>query len=408
MICDHFNNNGDFERVAGRKLTDDEARFIHVAYSQSEIIEALYKQAVLIDPPYANDLYTKFLAGGHDPDNLIKNAFPQIIAQGKSEPAVPLPVPDGGLAPQQTGFVTPKVPGPIFMSSLPMPDGLLIGTYRPARILRFDGAIHEELATGAESFYFPWMCPDGQPIWTTECDHAAIYGRDFEGDWCKHNTSPLENALTFEPYRIGDNLYCWRPDYAGATSGTIIKGDVNGLNWTPYRTLSGKQLLNMGSDGNTLRLVGNMNGYPIVTDDTGKVIYKREEYADNTYAYCIGNNGVWNFGANSLSEKTDHRRAYIDVWDGNLHSVCDLDRPWVMDMQVFDGHRYALSSVWNETDHQTAQLHRSDGGQKWEHVCDIPMPSAISMSFVPGGVYISGGLYGQWGAVYFVKLEDAA
>jgi hypothetical protein len=119
--------------------------------------------------------------------------------------------------------------------------------------------------------------------------------------------------------------------------------------------------------------------------------------------------GIWTIGAASLTETADHRRAYVERWDGsnNLRSVLDLMPPWIMDIQIdpITKMRYALASVWNETDHATSQLAYSKTGEinSWT-VVSIPMPSAISLTIVPGGVLIAGGKYGEWGGVYFQKI----
>jgi hypothetical protein len=184
-----------------------------------------------------------------------------------------------------------------------------------------------------------------------------------------------------------------------------MKSDNGGDTWYEWRSFSGKNILNMGSDGKRVLLAGNADNNPAVFDDNFNRIAGRNDYPDNTYASACGVGGTWNFGANSIAAVHEERRGYIDYYDGtNLRSVRDLTPPWVMVLRVYDGIRYAVCSVWNETDHQSAILVKSKDGIKWDDVCQVPCPSIISMSYADGGIYLYGGKFAEYGRVYFYKL----
>jgi hypothetical protein len=285
------------------------------------------------------------------------------------------------------------------MGGLRVSTGVLAGSYRPAKITHFDGTLKDEFSTSAESFYSFRMTPDGQPIVTTECDYGKIYKR-INGAWYERSRSSHENAVTFEPYQIGDSLYCFRPDVAWGSSQTILKGDLNGNNWTPYRTLSGKQLLNMGSDGQTLRIAGNANNCPLLTDENGSEVVSRPDYQGTTYGFVVGLNGIWNIAGNPLQYNGEG--AFIDLYDGAVRSVQDVTQPYIMSMKIKDGIRYAIASVWNEAG-PGASLWRSSNGAQWTKT-DIPMQCCISMDFGDGGVYLFGGKYNDYGKVCFLKF----
>jgi hypothetical protein len=100
-------------------------------------------------------------------------------------------------------------------------DGILAGPYRPAEIVRWNGSLHDEFKSGAESFYYPTMTPAGL-LWTSECDGGQIYRRTSPGKWVSLYRDSIANSLTFEPYECNGSLYAFHPD-AMVITGPSIK-----------------------------------------------------------------------------------------------------------------------------------------------------------------------------------------
>ncbi len=302
-----------------------------------------------------------------------------------------------------------------YMSGLRIPDGLLLGDYGlhvgGAKIQRFDGTLYDEATMpDRESIYFFWMTPDGLPICTVEF-YASILKRVASGKWEHRYTRPGQRELMFDPSQYGNEIIALRVNYAWGDAGTIVKGDANGNVWNDWKSYSNKRIMNLATDGNSVVMCGyNDRTISALFDANGNQIASRDEnYVDQCYDYCISGNGNVNMAARSITEDHNHRNAYIDLYDGkNIFTVCDdLARPWIMDMQVdkATGFRYAVVSVWQETDHPTSQLLESrNNGYAWKEVTEIPMPMCLSMQIADGGIYLFGGKYEDYGAVYFWKF----
>jgi hypothetical protein len=388
---------------------NDVMKAIKIVIEQAETVAALKEQALIANPPeseYVLKIWGEWVGGGYEP-YMMMDAYKIVIAQGAALPPAP-----GSWNPPTTKGLHLILDNPgskqFYMAGTRIADGLLLGTYRApgggARIQHYDGRIlQDELNTPAESFY-SFHAVDNGIIATCECDFAKIYKR--RGDkWIQKSASNVQNALTFEPHEVNGALVALRVREAGANSGWLIRSTDNGETWHEWKSFSNKNILNMNSDGKVLRLFGNENDNPAVFDENFTKVAGRSDYPDNTYASGCGFEGKWNFGANSIKAIREERRGYIDFLDGaNLRSVRDLMPPWVMVMNVYDGIRYAVCSVWNETDHQSAILVKSKDGIKWDDVCQIPCPSIISMSYADGGIYLFGGKFGEYGRVYFYKL----
>jgi hypothetical protein len=148
-----------------------------------------------------------------------------------------------------------------------------------------------------------------------------------------------------------------------------------------------------------IRIAGNQDNCPLLTDENGNHIISRAEYQGVSYTYVIGANGIWNISGNPIQYNGEG--AFIDLYDGNVVcSVQDVPQPYIMSMKIHEGIRYAIASVWNENG-PGAALWLSAGGVKWNKAADIPMQTCISMDFGDGGVYLFGGTYGQEWKVCF-------
>ena len=105
-VYDHFLANGYWSKVftEAAGVTDpakkievirNSAAAVKISIVQSEKIYDLWQDAREVQQnnaellAYADKLYTEFLVGDHDPENLIKTAFPQIIGAGNQNPNQP-------------------------------------------------------------------------------------------------------------------------------------------------------------------------------------------------------------------------------------------------------------------------------------------------------------------------------
>jgi hypothetical protein len=378
--------------------------------TQSIDLEALARLARVNNSVYIDKLYAEWIAGGHDPDNL-RTVFKQVITAG--EPIIETPITGSWTPPTTKGLnliLDNKGSGQFYMGGIRIPEGLLLGTYRVAgggaRIQKFDGVLHDECSLPTSESAFGFLTPaDNLPICTTEV-YASVYKRTAAGVWEKKYAKTAMETLLFKPFQMKDgSIVAFWTAVAGGTNGGVIRSKDNGNTWEDWKTWSGKQLLALGTDGEKIRLVGNEDDHAVIYDENGNKLASRSDYPDSTYASICGTGGVWSMGANNIKATLEHRRGYIDLWDGtNLSSVRDVDPPWVMAMEIYGGVRYAIASVWTETDHTYATLVCSDTGSDWKELCQIPCPSIIGMDYADGGLYLFGGKYADYGRVYFYKL----
>jgi len=310
-----------------------------------------------------------------------------------------------------------SLPGPFGMSVMRDSSGLLIGTYRQggqAKLYRFDGALHEELSLSVESIYMIVNTPDNLPIFTTEVP-AQVFKKQSDGSWKITRLRSEDVSCAFEILQVGNNLVLMAVNQAWGNGIFLFKGDINGNDFQQWKSINGRYL-NFGTDGAQIKLCGSSGqtkmDYPLIANENGDDIHSRLDYEDQQYSYVIGKDGIWNLGAQSITEADGFRRAYIDIWDGkNLITVFDFnppnDPPWTMDMQIdpATGYRWCVSSIWNESGRCRPALACSiDNGWHWTIVCEVPMPACIAMYFADNGIYLVGGEYDKYMKVFFWRF----
>ena len=374
--------------------------------TQSIDVEEAYQRARLIMPAYCDKLYNEWLAGGHDPDNL-RDHF-RAIAKEQPQPGPgPGPTPGPWKPPTASGELC-RLPGPFFMSGLRTPHGLLLGTYRPAKLYLYDGSFREVLSGPQESFYSFYMPPDGLPLVTTECP-AGVWKMNADGSFTKRWSSDLGLSLAFDVHPISGGLSLFTLDRFGGRIVTMIKS-VDGLTWSTYKDVEG-HLIQAFSDGVKELLIGEKDRYPYICDLNGNKIMQDQAYKDQTINFACYHKGVAVLGCNNIDpliHDGTRRNGYLTYFDGNNHIAgIDLKPPFIMNIKQ-DAEKeyvYAVASIWNETGYPNPELVWSkDGRSNWKKVADIPMPSVQTIEIADGGVYCYGGKYGKYGQVYFVKV----
>jgi hypothetical protein len=403
----------------------DKMEYLERAMSQDRGVYAEYEEAMtnLLAQPEANKIMRRWLLDQDISEVEVMKAF------SEAAPPAPGPVPDPG-PPSQPGAWQPpsgaglqlicKRPGGFFMSGMRVSDGLLLGTYRYAQLahaLFYDGAFHEQISLPTESVYMFYMPPDGHPIFSTECQ-AQIFkhggeGWFSEGNWQRRFTRPEPLSCAFEIQEIEGGLSLFTTPVAWGQNGIqMYKAGPNGESWSKWgQEWSGKYLFNSCTDKKTAWLYGHEQDYPVMYDMNGNRIMRMGQYAGQMVGYVITDGKLFSLGMSNITpidSEGSPRRAYINnFWDGKNQDAIELTRPWVMDMQIHNGVRYCLTSVWNDGDSpqwKTAELHHSTDQRTWKLLCTIPMPTALCLAFGDGGVYIFGGHYNDYGAVYFYKL----
>ena len=304
-----------------------------------------------------------------------------------------------------------------YMSGIRTKDGLLMGDYGlhvgGPKIQFFDGTLHDiQIFPEMESIYNFYKNKSGQVFFTTE-HYASIYKYP---QMTKVYSDPSITALMFQIQEGAGGLVAQKVDTAGGSVTTIVRSLDDGETWHDWKVVSGKRMVNMGTDGVNVRLCGaNFYGdtcTPMVLDENGTILIQRPDFPDTNYNAIAGRGGFWAMGANALvfNAKYSEHNAYMDWYDGkNAMCVKDFTRNYVMDIQVdqVTGYMWAIVSVWDETNWPSIELACSkDCGHSWEVVCEVPGPAIIAqyISQEDKGIYLFGGKYEDFGRVYFYKF----
>jgi hypothetical protein len=396
---DHYYSSGQREIEAGQRPDWKPMGWSSAAYLK-------YNSDVAADPYYKDHPLEHYWSSGYKD----KNRF---FSTGH-----PLPTPVTPSAPITPGSWTPPAtpgmheicsrPGPFFMSGLRVPDGLLLGTYRPAKLYKFNGAMNELLSLPAESVYMLYMPPDGLPLFSTECP-AQVYKMTTAGQWERKFTRSESNSLAFDIMPSRDGLILFTVDVVNSRNIRIYKGDANGHVWNALRDHTGhfKQVC---TDGQTYYLGGEKDGLPYIEDQNGKQIMKDTAYVGQEINYAVVKDGIFTLGMNNIADLIadgTRRNGYINYLEnGNDISGIDCKPPWIMNIRIdpVTKYRYAIASIWNESGYPNPELVMSKDGRKWSKIADVPMPSVQTLEIADNGVYCYGGQYGQFGKVCFYRF----
>jgi hypothetical protein len=307
------------------------------------------------------------------------------------------------------------------MSGLRVSDGLLLGTYRPAKLYKYNGAMNELLSLPAESVYMLYMPPDGLPLFSTECP-AQVYKMTATGQWERKFTRSEPESVAFEFHKITTGLSVFTVNRAWGESVRLISGDANGNTWNAGPDINGKRLINSVSDSRTKYLIGSVKDssgqdFPIICDRNGNEIARRPEFDDQTANYALlDDSGNMSIGMNAVDMedkyhgKYSKRNAYIDLYNVNSkvwRTIKDLTRPYIFDMVMDEAtkYRYLVETSWNERDFNTSIVWRStDRGVSWNQLFEVEMRTVNSIQIADGGVYLYGGQFGQYGKVCFYRF----
>jgi hypothetical protein len=425
MICDHFNNNGYFQQVVGRKLTDDEARTIKVAWDQSEQLYDAYQAGRTQDPPYADGLYQAWLDGGHDFDNLMqvfRVLKDQLAGGGQVEPPI---IPDSNPGP-----VPSPVYGPGLTLILDLPNSKkeafchlngytgLYGLHQGgAEILNPDGTSF--IPKPERESIFQLLDPgDGQLLAITE-HYASVFKR-INGEW-----KEVYNSLRQQDLALGicqtANGWLWvvANGFDNNTSRLILSVDV-GFHWSAHKTFPNMTLQGICTDGRDVVLSGGDGESQLLVDGiTGEVIERypnNEGYSNWGVAIIPGSaplkqriiSGTWN-----CTDKADG--CYINMIGASLMPPLwypngkEYDKPlgtFVQAGGTCNGVPYfVITHGWDETAGESL-LVKYAGGKRIEIVTKIPCAHIMGMNFTPDGkgVFLSGGVHDKNAKVFHYTL----
>jgi len=383
---------------------DDKVNTLGDAAEQCREMGRRYLKARPINPEYADHLFDLWITNQDETLNLL-SAMQAIID------TPPTPQPGNWQPPTQSGFVTPQLPGPFFMSGLRTPNGLLCGTYRPARLYLYDGAYHEQWSGAVESVYMLHQTPSG-PIFSTE--RPAGVWKKKDGKWQPMFERPEIDSLGFDIWPYKGGLLFYTASNVNRDQIRTYIGDANGENWRPYKDHLGWYMPQLCTDGQTYWMVGRKDRYPHVMREDGAKIISMSDYVDDEINYAGVKDGLFTFGMNYKDATIwkdptkKHRNGYV-MWGttgGLYHSGIDCKPPFVMNIRIdpATGYRYAIASIWNESGYPSPELVMSRDGRTWVNLTSIPMPSVQTLEVADGGIYCYGGQYGQYGRVYFHKF----
>lgn len=339
-------------------------------------------------------------------------ALPHYLSCGWREPRYPLP---GTWVPPKETKVFGELPGPFFMSGMPFPDGLRIGTYKDsagiARLYKYDGAFHELWSAPCESVYHIQKRKNGRVMFSTECPAGiGIEGDDGKITWRQLRGEPDSLAFDIWPYRGG-----WMVFTVSNVTYTRIKiytSQDDGVTWQLYRehNVPDGCIKQCCTDGDTYYIYGHKNRYPYVEREDGKQTIWMKDYKDQEINYASVKDGLFTLGMNNIDDLISdgtRRNGYVmPGWtSGMYHSGIDCKPPWIMQTEVYPSGRYAVASIWNEGGYPNPEIvYSRDGQRNWAHIASVPFPSVQTMDYGDGGIYCFGGQHGQFGKVYFLKV----
>lgn len=339
--------------------------------------------------------------------------------EARDAPIVILPIPLTWQPPQTPGLhlIVDQSNRREIFSIIRTADGLMFGDYGldsgGSTIQTWDGKtlMIDGLFPEVESVFDLYMPEDGMALLTNE-HYANIRKRISPGVWetkYKKN-SPMD--LMFYIRRAGNSLYANWITYGGGQGG-IVRGDLNGNNWTDIVSYNDKALTGMWSDGSNIYLAGSTGhnpgaGYPILTDISGKILSGRPDSPNHKYwGGCkFGNLFVLGTSSYASSGGAVSYPGHIDVFDGVKNTTVWTNERTVIDkIEVYENKIYAVVTWdWTSDRNKTTLLMSSPDGYNWSLVCEIPCPHIIGTRFADGGVYLVGGRYRDYGRVYFYKF----
>lgn len=340
-------------------------------------------------------------------DGVINGRPYHIDADGGADPS-------GWQPPTQSGEVC-RLPGPFAMSGLRTPAGLLIGTYRPAKLYRYDGQFRELWAGPVESVYMIQRRQNGRAMFATEHPAGiATEGEDGKFTWTQLRPEPDSLAFDIWPYRGGWILF---------TTNNITRQNIrtytssdDGATWKSYKdhnAVNG-ELFQMCTDGQTYWVSGHRDRKPYMEDERGKQVFWMSDYQEQTINYASVKDGLFTLGLHNIDEIIQHdgkrRNGYV-LWgleNGSHPLGIDLMPPYIMqtDIHPQTAERFAVASIWNESGYPNPQVARSKDGKTWKEsdVVTIPFPSVQTFDWGDEGYYCFGGKYGEFLAVYYHRL----
>lgn len=392
----------------------DKMQFLRSAALQDEQVYAAYEIARHTDVEWVVvecDTYMDHWLNVRDISGAaVLEAFRVLTIQGHENIPEP-PQPPGTWTPPSKSGIVCKRDGGFFMSGLRVPDGLLLGTYQyaqQAHIVHWDWSFSTQFSAPIESAYMLHMTPTG-PVCSTECPAGVL---EWEGGWKWVFKRPEPKSLAFDILPFQGGLLLFTKENVDSHNIRLYRGDINGLNWTPWKDFTG-HFVQCCTDGGTVYLIGEQDGLPCIIDHNGKQILKDSTYKGQIINYAVVKSGLFTLGLNNIGDiihepSGDKRRnGYVTYFDGKNHiEAIDCVPPWIMNIKIApDGSRFAIASIWNETGYPNPELVWSFNGYKpWKKIADIPMPSVQTIEIADGGVYCYGGEYNSYGAVYFHKL----
>ena len=280
-----------------------------------------------------------------------------------------------------------------------------------ASVQMFDGQLTPDgQFPKAESVFDLYMPEDGLALCTNE-HYGVIRKRVSVGMWEVMYKTSEDLDLMFFIRRAGNNLYANWMTY-GTGIGGIVKGDLNGNNWSEIVRYTNKAMPGMYSDGTNIYMAGATgswpgNGYPILTDFSGNIISGRSDSPNYKYWGIAKFNDLFILGTVSyVSSGGKAKDSHIDVFDGTKNTtVWTNERTVIHRIEVYEDKVYAVVTWdWDADSNKTTLLMSSPDGYNWSVVVEIPCPHIIGMSFADGGVYLMGGRYQDYGRVYFFKF----
>lgn len=369
-----------------------------VYLEQGELMGVYYKEARKNNQEYADYLYNLWVTGQDDTQNLLD--VMKIVAEQTP------PLPDS----------LPQRPGPFFMSGMPFPDGLRIGTYKDnqgiARLLKFNGAFSELWKGPCESVYMIQRRKNGRVMFSTECPAGIVY-ENADGTFGAKQLRGEVDSLAFDiwPYRGGWMVFTVSNILYGRIK--IFTSQDDGETWQLYKehTCQDGIFKQCCTDGDEYYLVGHKDRFPYIEREDGKQTIWMKDYKDQEINYASVKDDLFTLGMNNIdpliSDGT-RRNGYV-MWattGGTYHSGIDLHAPWIMqtDIDPVTGNRYALASIWNESGYPQPELAMSKNGRDWSCIFKVPMDSVQTMDIADGGAYFYGGKYGEYAAAYFLKV----
>lgn len=296
-------------------------------------------------------------------------------------------------------------------------SGVLVGDYGlnvgGPTVNVWDGKnfILDSTFTECESVFDLYMPEDGLPILTNEY-YGKIRKRLGPGVWETKYSRPYERDLMFYILRAGDNLYANWLSFDKPRGG-VVRGDLNGNNWSEVSSYTNKALPGMCSDGSNIYLAGQTDqwyntGYPILTDIGGSIISRRMDKPGFRYWGVCKFNNIFILGTidDSPFPGIPPHSVQIDVFDGTTNTtVWSNERSSIYKIEEHKGKVYTVVTWdWYASPDKTSLLMVSSDGYKWDVLAEIPCPSIIGMKIYDDGIYLSGGKFQTFGKMFFYKL----